>query len=54
MVTFHVCEDFDYRAADDVDYEKVVEPVMRRHDPFGTGLDPAISGLHRAATHRLM
>ena len=36
-VTFHDCEAFDYREAEDADYEKVVEPVMRRHDPFGTG-----------------
>lgn len=40
IVTFHGCEAFDYREADDADFEKVVEPVMRRHDPFGTGFDP--------------
>ncbi|MBM0224392.1 hypothetical protein [Micromonospora sp. ATA51] len=40
IVNFHGCEAFDYREADDADYEKVVEPVMRRHDPFGTGFDP--------------
>lgn len=38
-VTFHGCEAFDYRGADDANYEKVVEPVMRRHDLFGTGFD---------------
>jgi hypothetical protein len=40
IVTFHGCEAFDYREADDAEYEKWVEPVMRRHDPFGTGFDP--------------
>lgn len=40
-VTFHRCEAFDYREPDDADYEKVVEPVMRRHDPFGTGFNPS-------------
>jgi hypothetical protein len=38
-VTFHGCEVFDYLEADDADYDKVVEPVMRRHDPFRTGYD---------------
>lgn len=38
-VTFHGCEVFDYLEADDADYDKVVEPVMRRHDPFGTGYE---------------
>jgi len=38
-VTLHGCEVFDYRDADDAEYEKVVEPVMRRHNPFGTGFD---------------
>lgn len=39
-VTFHGCEVFDFCEADDADYEKVVEPVMRRGNPFGTGFDP--------------
>jgi hypothetical protein len=38
-VTFHHCEASDYREAHDADYEKVVEPVMRRQDPFGPGFD---------------
>lgn len=38
-VTYHACEAFDYREADDADYEKVVEPVMRRNDPVGTRFD---------------
>lgn len=41
IVTFHDCEVFDYRAADDANYEKVVEPVIRPYDPFGTGFDPS-------------
>ena len=38
IVTFHGCEAIDYRDADDADYEKVVEPVVRRRDPFGIGI----------------
>lgn len=40
IVTFHDCEALDHRDVDDADYEKVVEPIVRRHDPFGTGFDP--------------
>lgn len=40
-VVFHGCEVFDYRDPDDADYEKVVEPVVRGHDPFATGFDPS-------------
>lgn len=42
IVTFQGCELFDYREADDADYEKMVEPVMRRRDPFATGYDPSL------------
>ncbi|GAB2767531.1 hypothetical protein GCM10027020_20370 [Nocardioides salsibiostraticola] len=38
-VTFHDCEAFEYLEVDDADFEKVVEPVLRRRDPFGTGID---------------
>lgn len=42
VVTFHHCEAFDLRDADGADLTKVVEPVVRRRDPFMTGtyLDP--------------
>ncbi len=41
-MTFHHCEAFDLRDADGADLTKVVEPVVRRRDPFMTGtyLDP--------------
>jgi hypothetical protein len=39
IVTFHACEAFGFRDADDARYEKVVEPVIRQTDPFGIGLD---------------
>lgn len=41
IVTFHDCESFDYRLADDADYSKVVEPIVRRQDPYGIGFDPS-------------
>lgn len=41
IVTFHDCESFDYRVADDADYSKVVEPIVRRQDPYGVGFDPS-------------
>lgn len=41
IVTFHDCESFDYRVADDADYRKVVEPIVRRQDPYGIGFDPS-------------
>lgn len=41
IVTFHDCEVFDYREADDADYRKVVEPIVRRQDPYGIGFDPS-------------
>ncbi|GAB3285137.1 hypothetical protein [Parasphingorhabdus pacifica] len=40
IVTFHECEAIDLLDADDADYTKVVEPVVRRQDPFGVGFDP--------------
>lgn len=39
IVTFHACEVVDHLEPDDADYDKVVEPVMRRQDPFATGFD---------------
>ncbi|WP_206064631.1 hypothetical protein [Kocuria sediminis] len=39
IVTFHDCELLDHLETDDADYEKVIEPVVRRHDPFGTAID---------------
>lgn len=41
IVTFHDCEVFDYRESDDADYGKVVEPIVRRQDPYGIGFDPS-------------
>ncbi|OYN92552.1 hypothetical protein [Parenemella sanctibonifatiensis] len=41
IVTFHDCEVFDYRESDDADYRKVVEPIVRRQDPYGIGFDPS-------------
>lgn len=41
IVTFHGCEVFDYRESDDADYGKVVEPIVRRQDPYGIGFDPS-------------
>lgn len=41
IVTFHDCESFDYRLADDADYSKVVEPIVPRQDPYGIGFDPS-------------
>ncbi|HZL04976.1 MAG TPA: hypothetical protein VFE45_06115, partial [Coriobacteriia bacterium] len=40
VVTFHDCEVLDHLEASDADYEKVVEPVVRRQDPFMPGFDP--------------
>lgn len=41
IVAFHHCESFNYREADDADYRKVVEPIVRRQDPYGIGFDPS-------------
>ncbi|MFJ3229224.1 hypothetical protein ACIPJS_38565 [Streptomyces sp. NPDC086783] len=34
ILTFHNCEVLDYLDADDADFEKAVEPVLRPHNPF--------------------
>lgn len=41
IVTFHDCEAFACRDADDADWTKVVEPVVPERHPFGLGFDPA-------------
>lgn len=38
-LTFHECELFDHLDADDADFEKAVEPVLRRQDPLRPGFD---------------
>lgn len=35
IVTFHDCEAFDYHEAGDADFSKVVEPIVRRPNPYG-------------------
>lgn len=40
IVTFHECEVIDHLEVDDADYGRVVEPVVRRKDPFMPGFDP--------------
>ncbi|MCT2099988.1 hypothetical protein M3E00_15570 [Dietzia cinnamea] len=37
IVTFHNCEAFDFLGPEATDYEKLVEPIVRRRDPFGIG-----------------
>ncbi|MFF5794649.1 hypothetical protein ACFY5D_21605 [Paeniglutamicibacter sp. NPDC012692] len=41
IVTFHDCEAIDHLDAGDADYKKVVEPIVRRQNPFGMGFDPS-------------
>lgn len=41
IITFHDCEVFDHYSVEDVDFKKVVEPVVRQRDPYGLGFDPA-------------
>ena len=38
-LTFHGCELFDHLDADDADFEKAAEPVLRRQNPLGPGFD---------------
>lgn len=40
-MTFHDCEAFHYYEAEDADYGKVVEPIVRRQDRYGIGFDPS-------------
>lgn len=41
IVTFHDCEAFEHREADDADLGMVVvEPVVRYQSPSGAGIDP--------------
>ncbi|MDN5687271.1 MAG: hypothetical protein L0G94_11450 [Brachybacterium sp.] len=40
-LTFHGCELFDHLDADDADFEKAAEPVLRRQNPLGPGFDYA-------------
>lgn len=40
IVTFHGCEVIDYLNADDADYKRVVEPVVRQRDPYGMNINP--------------
>lgn len=35
ILTFHGCEAFDFLGPQDADYQKLVEPVVRRQDRFG-------------------
>ncbi|MGB3374250.1 MAG: hypothetical protein WBA87_03825 [Microbacterium sp.] len=37
ILTFHECEAVEYLEPDDADYEKLVEPIVRRQEPFGIG-----------------
>jgi hypothetical protein len=37
ILTFHDCEAVEYLESDDADYEKLVEPIVRRQEPFGIG-----------------
>lgn len=39
IVTFHDCEAFDFREADDADFEKVVEPIVRQPSRYVLGPD---------------
>lgn len=39
IVTFHDCEAFPWRDAEDADYDKLVEPIAPQTKPFG--IDPA-------------
>ncbi|MDP9890803.1 hypothetical protein [Pseudarthrobacter enclensis] len=41
IVTFHDCEALEFREADDADFEKVVEPIVRRQSRYVLGLDPS-------------
>lgn len=38
ILTFHGCEAIDFVELEDADYEQLVEPVMRRQEPFGIGI----------------
>lgn len=40
-ITFHDCEAFDYQEPGDADWHKLVEPVVRRQEPYGLGFDPS-------------
>ncbi|THJ64579.1 hypothetical protein E8P82_14680 [Arthrobacter echini] len=40
IVTFHDCEALEFREADDADFEKVVEPIVKRQSRYVPGLDP--------------
>ncbi|MGK5556517.1 hypothetical protein ACSNOI_33385 [Actinomadura kijaniata] len=42
IVTFHGCEVLDHLTADNADYEKIVEPVVRQQNPYEVGLDPSV------------
>ncbi|WP_114854560.1 hypothetical protein [Brachybacterium sp. YJGR34] len=37
ILTFHDCEAVEYLEPDDADYEKLVEPIVRRQELFGIG-----------------
>ncbi|MFL0502708.1 hypothetical protein [Kocuria rhizophila] len=37
ILTFHGCEALDYLEPGDADYEKLVEPIVRKQEPFGIG-----------------
>lgn len=41
VVTLHDCEALEFREADDADFEKVVEPIVRRQSRYVLGLDPS-------------
>lgn len=41
IVTFHNCEALEFREADDADFEKVVEPVVRQQSRYVLGPDPS-------------
>lgn len=41
ILTFHDCATFDFLRPEAADFEQLVEPVMRRQDPFGIGFAQA-------------
>ncbi|MEV5602270.1 hypothetical protein AB0L33_12615 [Streptomyces sp. NPDC052299] len=39
ILTFHNCEILDYLDPNNADFEKMIEPVLRPHDPFPSSFD---------------
>ncbi|RAN79355.1 hypothetical protein B5P43_15725 [Bacillus sp. SRB_336] len=51
IVTFHDCEPFIYRDGSAADFSKVVEPVVRKSNPFGMAFDSSNLGVLRRDHH---